>query len=706
MLRQTELIDLVASYVPDVDESLLNRAYAYSMKAHGSQRRASGDPYFSHPVEVAGILASMKLDPSSIATGLLHDVVEDTDYTCADVENHFGAEIASLVEGVTKLSRLRLKSISKGSDALQAENFRKFVLAVSQDVRVLLVKLADRLHNMRTLEHVASRDSRRRIARETMDIYAPLAQRMGINHWCCELDDLSFRELDPRAWRRIYDHLQKHLRNSETFMQSTISDLATLMKDKGIRVAKIRGRGKTPYSIWRKMQEKSLALEDVGDILAFRIIVPSNDDCYRAMGILHRRYRFLPGGFKDYISTPKPNGYRSLHTHLIGLSQRRFEVQIRTQRMEKVARMGIAAHWSYKQNIQGREGRHYRWMRELLDILNYSDSPEEFLSHTRMQMFRDQVFCFTPKGDIITLPKGATGIDFAYAVHTEVGNRCAVVRVNGEKVPISRSLKNGDSVEIVCSRESHIPSNWSEIMHTGKAQAAIRRLIRRRQKDEFTALGRDILRTLCLQRGITFGPHLFDAQVLKELDMTSAEEIYGAAASGTRDINAILGPILSCHGPVTESKIAAPSPIDPSLSLKGFTAGVSIHYASCCHPLPGDDVIGVVGGQGGIMVHVVGCEQSKGGKSIDLSWETGGNLPNHIGRLHVTLSNQAGSLGRLSSTIARNDSNIANLKITRRERDAFEVFLDLEVRDAAHLSRIIKDLLSSPHINAVERRHG
>ncbi len=782
MLRQSELIERVASYIPDLDEALLNRAYITAMQAHGSQRRASGDPYFSHPVEVAGILADMKLDSATIATGLLHDVVEDTDITCADIQEKFGDEIASLVEGVTKLSRIPLKKDTRHHNLEQAENFRKFILAISKDVRVLLIKLADRLHNMRTLEHITNQAKRRRIALETSDIYAPLAQRMGMNRLCCELDDLAFLQLEPQAARRMRDHLRHHLTGSEEFTRTTIRALEDLMRRKKIHRVTVEGRSKSPSSIWRKMKERAVSLDNIDDLLAFRIVVSSIEDCYRALGVLHRKYRFIPGLFKDYISTPKPNGYRSLHTHIIGPNQHRCEIQIRSRTMEAVARMGVASHWRYKQNVpqnpQHRERKNYRWMQELLDILNHSESPEEFLSHSRLQMYRDQVFCFTPKGDIITLPKGATGLDFAYAVHTDIGRRCGGVKINGSAAALSRVLHNGDSVEVIRTREAHIPSNWAEISRTGKAQAGIRRLIRQRQREEFIALGHDILRTLCQQKNIVFGPELFTPALLKAIDLPSAEDVFFAIAIGLRDSTSVLRHILADH-PSKKSpaaiSIEESASNEKGLSIHGFTAGVSIHYAGCCHPLPGDDVIGIAG-KGGITVHIADCGQiPPDQKTIALCWRRdahraahtksdtikdgaknpttknhmgknhmgknhmGKNLTtnhmgtnhtgtnhmgtnhtgtnhmgtnhtgknhtgkNHIGRLHARLSNQAGSLGRLSSTIARNDSNISNLKIIRRNQNAFDISLDLEVHDAPHLSRIINDLQSSPHILSVAR---
>ncbi|HLW26548.1 MAG TPA: RelA/SpoT family protein, partial [Kiloniellales bacterium] len=447
MLRQFELVERVKSYDPGADEDRLNRAYVYAMKMHGSQKRASGDPYFSHPIEVAGILTELKLDGDSIITALLHDVVEDTEGTLEDIERLFNPEIARLVDGVTKLSRLELQS----ERSKQAENFRKLVLAMSEDIRVLLVKLADRLHNMRTLHFVQSEEKRKRIARETMEIYAPLAERIGLERFKNELEDLAFAELNPDARNSILARLEFLTSRGGDITDRVIAELERALKEAGME-GSVSGRIKTPYSIWRKMQQRNVGFEQLADIMAFRIVVPDVASCYQTLGILHSQYPVVPGRFKDYVSTPKLNGYQSLHTGLIGPLKQRIEVQIRTEEMHEVAELGVAAHWRYKQAADGSEppmeGRQFRWIRALLDILEHASNPDEFLEHTKLEMYQDQVFCFTPKGDLIALPRGATPIDFAYAVHSEVGNACVGCRVNGRMVPVRTMLQNGDQVEV------------------------------------------------------------------------------------------------------------------------------------------------------------------------------------------------------------------------------------------------------------------
>ncbi len=431
MIRQFELVEKVKGYDRSANEEALDRAYVFSMKAHGAQVRASGDPYFSHPLEVAGILTDLKLDWASIVTALLHDTVEDTVATLDEIEGLFGPDIARLVDGVTKLSQLELQS----QDTRQAENFRKLMLATSDDIRVLLVKLADRLHNMRTLSYIGSADKRRRIARETMDIYAPLAERIGMQGMKDELEELAFAELNPDASASISARLEFLRRESEDVVPKIVSELERTLAENGL-MAFVSGREKRAYSIWRKMQRKNIEFEQLSDIIAFRIVVENPEDCYRALGIMHTHYPMIPEQFDDYISTPKLNGYRSLHTAVIGPEQHRIEVQIRTIEMHDLAEYGVAAHWRYKQSDEHAGGRQYRWLRELLDILEQTSGPEEFLEHTKLEMFQDQVFCFTPMGELIALPRGATSVDFAYAVHSEVGDRCVGAKINGRVVPL------------------------------------------------------------------------------------------------------------------------------------------------------------------------------------------------------------------------------------------------------------------------------
>src|SRR6266853_743261 len=509
MMRQFELVELVKSYDPNVDEALLNRAYVYSMKAHGAQLRASGDPYFSHPIQVAGLLAQMKLDTASIVTGLLHDTIEDTVATLDEIEHLFGPEVGRLVDGVTKLSRIELQS----DQTKQAENFRKLVLAMSEDIRVLLVKLADRLHNMQTLHFIKSEDKRRRIARETMDIYAPLAERIGMHRMKDQLEDLAFAELYPDARASILARLGFLRDRGGDIVPRIIAELGRKLKEGGLE-ATISGREKSPYSIWRKMQRKNVSFEQLADVMAFRIMVDGIGECYHALGTIHAAYHVVPGRFKDYISTPKPNNYRSLHTGVLGPERQRIEIQIRTREMHEIAELGVAAHWIYKQGAGGHtEGRQYRWLRELLEILEHAAGPEEFLEHTKLAMFQDQVFVFTPKGDLIALPRGATPVDFAYAVHSQIGDTCVGAKINGRLLPLRTELSNGDQVVTV------------------KARARIRRFIRTQQREQYHDLGKAILQKAFRHDGHDLTERNLEP-VLKKLNSASVDDLFVAVGQG------------------------------------------------------------------------------------------------------------------------------------------------------------------------------
>src|SRR6476469_6423657 len=486
VLRQYELVEKVRTYDPDADEGLINRAYVFSMKAHGTQVRASGDPYFSHPIEVAGILTDLKLDDQTIVTAILHDTIEDTLATTDEIEKHFGKDIARLVAGVTKLSKIEAQSENERA----AENLRKFLLALSDDIRVLLVKLADRLHNMRTLHHIKSEDKRRRIARETMDIYAPLAERIGMYEMMTEMQTLAFRQLEPDAFASITRRLQQLTESGGDLVNRIGLGLQLYLADNGLE-AEVTGRQKHPFSIWKKMAERHISFEQLSDVMAFRIIVADVGDCYRALGLIHSRWPMVPGRFKDYISTPKRNGYRSLHTSVIHDSKMRIEIQIRSREMHEQAERGLAAHWAYKEG-KPQADLHVPWVDDLVEILDHAESPEELLEHTRMAMYQDRIFAFTPKGELIQLPKGATPVDFAYAVHTDLGDQTVGAKINGRVMPLRTPLENGDQVEILVSKAQHPQPSWLSFVVTGKARAKIRRFVKSKEREETIALGRKI----------------------------------------------------------------------------------------------------------------------------------------------------------------------------------------------------------------------
>ena len=503
-MRQYELVERVLSYQPNADEALLNRAYVYAMKAHGNQKRASGAPYFSHPLEVAAILAEMRLDDATIATALLHDTIEDTETTRTEIDAMFGREIGTLVDGLTKIKKLDL--VTKKAE--QAENFRKLLLAISSDIRVLLVKLADRLHNMRTIEHIKPA-KRAVIAEETMDIYAPLAGRMGMQWLREELEDHAFKALNPEAYVAVVERLKVLRKRNQGLIDEIEAALTNKLEEAEV-AGIVAGREKKPYAIWSKMERKQISLEQLSDIYAFRIVVPEIEDCYRALSVVHTSWHAVPGRFKDYISNPKQNDYQSIHTTIVGPRHQRVELQIRTENMHSIAEYGVAAHALYKDAngshapkgvVPSQDTNAYRWLRHLVGMLLDGDNPEEFLEHTKLELFQDQVFCFTPKGRLIALPRGANPIDFAYAVHTDIGNTCVGAKINGRPMPLTTELRNGDEVEVICSKAQLPPSAWQSIAVTGKARSAIRRATRDAVRAQYGKLGREILARAFQRRG-------------------------------------------------------------------------------------------------------------------------------------------------------------------------------------------------------------
>ena len=716
MIRQYELVERVRAYDPDADESLLNRAYVFSMKAHGSQRRASGDPYFSHPLEVAGILTRMQLDDATIATALLHDTIEDTLATYDQIEELFGVEVARLVDGVTKLSRIEMKS----DISAQAENFRKFLLAMSNDIRVLLVKLADRLHNMRTLHHIPKPEKRRRIALETMDIYAPLAARIGMHEVKEELEDLAFAQLYPEARDSILARLNfLHQEGGDDLRQRIISQIKKVLADQNIQ-AEVTGREKTPYSIWRKMERQNVGFEQLSDIMAFRIILSDVETCYRVLGIVHGAWQAVPGQFDDYLSTPKHNGYQSLHTAVIGPERQRIEIQIRTGDMHRVAELGVAAHWQYKQGMDPIDGVKYKWLRDLLEILEHASTPEEFLEHTKLAMFQDQVFCFTPKGEIMALPKGATPVDFAYTVHTRIGDTCVGAKVNGKAVPLRHVLMNGDQVEILRSKAQTPSPTWENFVVTGKARSAIRRFIRHKQRQEYANLGREILERAFKREARDFSEKAVKAGVGK-LKLSNAEELYEQLGQGHLSEKQAMEAIFPGNSLKVDYAKAIAMPRDKNrtrkagdhaIPIKGLTPGMAVHLAECCHPLPGDRIVGVVLPGKGVTVHTIDCEALEAfmempERWLDLSWYAEHDRPDlFVGRLEVVLTNEVGSLAKLAEVVARDYGNINNLKITDRDPEFFRLMVDVEVRDVKHLTGIVASLRAAPVVISVERVRG
>jgi len=705
MIRQFELVERLKAYDPNADEDLLNRAYVFSMKAHGSQVRLSGDPFFSHPLEVASLLVDLHLDCYSIVTALLHDTVEDTLATLEEIQELFGPEIANLVDGVTKISLLELQS----EKTQQAENFRKLVLAMSTDIRVLLVKLADRLHNMRTLHHIPSAEKRQRIARETMDIYVPLSERMGMQSFKDELENLAFAQLNPEARESVESRLKFLHETTENPVENIMQELKEILDSSHI-AAQVTGREKTPYSIWVKMQSKNIAFEQLSDIMAFRIAVDSVEQCYQVLGVIHRNYSVVPGRFKDFISTPKPNEYQSLHTTVIGPLNHRIEVQIRTHEMHRIAEFGVAAHWQYKQG-DTHDGGQYDWLRTLLEIMEHATGGEEFLEYTKLEMFRDQVFCFTPKGDLISLPRGASSIDFAYAVHSAVGDHTVSVKINGRQMPLRTILQNGDQVEIITSKTQSPSPTWERYVVTGKARSRIRRFIHSQQRGQFLELGRSILeKGLKNEKKEISDKNLIDA--VKCLNYNTIEDLYISIGEGIHTVSDIIAVVYPDDKPsspvVPPKKVKAASPSSTAISIKGLIEGMTVHYAACCHPLPGDAITGIVTEGKGVTIHTQDCEDlskfSDTERIVEIAWEDDLTQKNrHAGRLKITFLNIPGSLASVSTTISTQGANISNIKVANRTVDFWDVLIDVEVKNVTHLKSVIASLRALSIINSVER---
>jgi GTP diphosphokinase / guanosine-3',5'-bis(diphosphate) 3'-diphosphatase len=718
-MRQFELVDAVKAYDPTADEGLLNRAYVYAMKMHGSQLRASGDPYFAHPIQVAGILTDYRLDTATIVTALLHDVVEDTSATRDDIAAMFGEEVASLVEGVTKLSRLELQA----EHTRQAENLRKFILAISRDVRVLLVKLADRLHNMRTLEFVKP-EKRERISRETLEVYAPLGRSIGIHRIASELEELAFEHLNPTARTAIERRLEALRLEHGRAVQGVAREVQTVLEEAGIK-ARVFGREKTPYSIWRKLQRKALGFSALSDIYGFRVILQSEDDCYRALGVIHRAWPMVPERFKDLISTPKSNNYRSLHTTVVGPSGLRIEMQIRTEAMDRVAEEGVAAHWRYKNQSYGfdREameeggGRDpLLTLRHLVQVIEHGEGGEDWVEHAKLEMYLDQVFVFTPKGSLITLPRGAMALDFAYAVHTEVGDSAVGVKINGELKPMRTPMQNGDVVEIIRGAKPDIPSDWRSLTVTGRARSAIRRHIRLSEREEFQKLGRAALdqalgRMDKALKDVSLKPALETLAIAHEEDLF---EQVGRGQVQAGKVAGILFPKLKASGPDPVEKKRIESGSDARLYVRGggLRPGVSIHFGACCSPVPGDRIVGIIEPDKGLTVHTIDCNTLADFADDDSVWTDLQWTPQAeqdavaSTRLVATMRNAPGVLGQVATVIGEAGGNILNLNMTHRQQDFFDMEIDVEVADARHATQIIAALRANPSVDTVERARG
>jgi RelA/SpoT family (p)ppGpp synthetase len=730
MMRQYDLIERVRRYNPNTSEALLNRAYVYAMKAHGEQKRASGDPYFSHPLEVAAILTDLKLDDATIAAALLHDTIEDTSATRAEIDQMFGHDIGALVEGLTKLKRLDLVT----KEAKQAENLRKLLLAIADDVRVLLVKLADRLHNMRTISHMPPA-ARRHTAEETLDIYAPLAGRMGMHEMREELEDLAFRELNAAACKVVSDRLDALESRNVGLIAEIEQQLAKKLADRGI-AADVTGRRKRAYSIWRKMERKAVGFEQLSDIVGFRVVVKSLAECYQALGIVHTTWPMVPGRFKDYVSTPKQNDYRSIHTTVIGPGKQRVELQIRTREMHELAEYGIAAHALYKDGVGSptemlsRESSAYAWLRRTIELLAEGSNPEEFLEHTKLELFHDQVFCFTPKGKLIALPRRANAIDFAYAVHTDIGNTAVGCKINGKIAPFVSELTNGDEVEVITSKaQTSPPAAWESLVITGKARAAIRRATRAAVRNQYAGLGRRIVERLCQRAKIAYSDEKL-AGALPRLARASIEDVMSAVGRGemrAADVVRAMYPDYKeeraaaiAQQPKAESgwfglkraksvKYKVPGTIGPAIPIRGINSDLPVRFAPNGGAVPGDRIVGILTPGEGITIYPIQSPSLKDFEDqpehwLDLRWDVEDATPQRFpARVVLQTVNEPGSLAQVTQVIAEHDGNIDNIRMERRSPDFTSVTIDLEVYDLKHLTSIIAQLRAKNVVATAER---
>ncbi len=702
MLNQNRLFLRLAKYDRAVSEEKIKFAYKFAKTNHSGQFRETGEDYFTHPLAVSEILLEMKLDSSTIITALLHDVVEDSKVTLDDIDKSFGKEIRKLVDGVTKLSKIELKT-----GLAQAENFRKLLISSSDDVRVLIVKLADRLHNIRTIDGIKDENKKQKICKETLEIYAPLAERLGIVSFQNELEDRCFKVINPETRESISRRLELIYSEDSSNIPYIKKELQTILAKNNIR-SEISGRKKSCYSIWKKMQLKKVGMDDLSDIMAFRIIVYNINDCYKCLSLLHQNYTAIMGRFKDYISAPKRNRYQSLHTALIGPKKRKIELQIRTDEMNEFAINGIAAHWMYKNRTKYKEGIKYKWVRELLQIIEDSSSPEEFLEHTKLEMYNDQVFCFTPKGNLINLPRGASAIDFAYAVHSEVGNLAVGAKINNKVRQLSSVLKNGDQVEILTSTRGFPEPIWLENCVTGKSKSSIRRFVRKREIEEFNQLGISLLKKEFRQQNKKLNVKSL-RKAIDEYGLIDVDELLVEIGKGniiTKDIYSFLYPSKNKSLSVKKQKFDKNNK-NKDMKIKGVVPGMSIHYAHCCNPLPGERIVGIVTTGKGITVHAIDCFSLEKFHDVperwlEISWEREDYI-SHKGKLSTVLSNEPGSLADVTRIISSIKGNISNIQVIKRDLNFYKFFIDLEVKNISHLNEIIAALRLSPFVESVER---
>ncbi|SNR34145.1 RelA/SpoT family protein [Puniceibacterium sediminis] len=699
MIAAEDLVALVRNYNPKTNANLIRAAYEYGARMHEGQVRHSGEPYFTHPVAVAAILTEQQLDDATIITALLHDTIEDTKSTYSEISRLFGPEVAMLVDGVTKLTNLQLSS----SETKQAENFRKLFMAMSKDLRVILVKLADRLHNMRTIKAMRLEKQQQK-ARETMDIFAPLAGRMGMQWMREELEDLAFRVLNPEGRASIIRRFITLQKEAGDVIHRITSDMRAELEKEGIE-AEVFGRAKKPYSIWRKMQEKEMGFSRLSDIYGFRVITRSDMDCYRALGVIHQRWRAVPERFKDYVSQPKSNGYRSIHTTVSGRDGKRVEVQIRTRQMHDVAETGVAAHWSYRDGVRSENPfavDPVRWISSLTEQFDGEDDHDEFLEAVKLEMYTDQVFCFTPKGDVVKLPRGATPLDFAYAIHTRIGSACVGAKIDGLRVPLWTRMKNGQSVEIITAEGQTPQATWLDIATTGKAKTAIRRSLREANRERFVKLGRELARSAFENVGKKASDKALE-KAARTLRLQGRETLLARLGSAEITAREVVQAVYPDLAP------AKTGDVDLNRAVVGISEGQSFERAPCCQPLPGERIVGITHRGRGVIVHSIDCGslaafEDQPARWLDLQWAAGNHAPIYAVSLDMTIGNDAGVLGRICTLIGEQQANISDLKFEDRKPDFYRVLVDIELRDAEHLHSVTSALEAESDVASVERR--
>ncbi len=718
MISSQELIAKIKQYNPKVNESLIQKAYLLSKDAHGNQKRHSGELYFSHPLAVAEILVDLKLDQDSIITALLHDIVEDTEISIEDIENFFGNEIAKLVDGVTKLSKIE----SLQANERMAENFRKLTIAMSEDIRVLIIKLADRLHNMRTLSYLPSKEKKIKKAKESLEIYAPLAGRIGLNKIKDELQDLSFAIVNHEERNNIIQKLKDIKEKNKNIIDLILKEISELFEKENFD-CEISGREKKPYSIWIKMKSKNISFYNLHDIMAFRIITKNISECYRALGIINSNYNMIPGSFDDYISNPKENGYKSLHLAIIGPQGNKIEIQIRDKEMHQISEIGIACHWNYKEknilnsnkNLKSEEGNQYRWIRELLTLFENSENASDVLKNHKLSLHKNEVFCFTPNGDIFNLPHGASVIDFAYAIHSEIGNSCVSAKVNGIIAPLRQNLENGDQVEIITAKNAKPSVNWIQYAITSKAKSSIRNFIKNEKYNEYNVLGKAILQKFFASKDLDFNEKILE-KALTFYNKKNLSDLFFKIADGTISRQEILKIVYPDY--IEESKVPKnlfDKKINSkySLPIEGLIDGMVIKYAGCCNPIPGDRIVGVINTGSGVTIHNQICNNLKHlalntQRILDVCWKNDSEIgdESYNTQIRVIVENRSGALAEITSVIAKKKMNINHIKTANRSSDTFEVVIDIMIKNVEHLEEALSALRISKKTIAVERVSG